>query len=167
MDPAHSRHSVLREIILEHLFVGRLLQRCWQEDVYDVEVLRSEFDSGGYDLVVTRGAVTRHIQLKALRVGGKRRHFDIGLRLAARPAGCVIGIVVDNDLEALHYLWFGGQTPESALPSIDDCPAARHTKADSTGVKSARYGLRRVPISRFEKLGGMDAVICRLIGDLT
>ncbi|WP_296761868.1 hypothetical protein [Sediminimonas sp.] len=157
---------MLREIILEHLFVGRLLQRCWQAGAYDVEVLRSEFDSGGYDLVVTRGAITRHIQFKALRVGGKRRHFDIGLRLAARPAGCVIAIVVDDDLEARHYLWFGGTSPDSALPPIDDCPAARHTKADSTGAKAARNALRRVPTSRFEKLDSLDAVIGRLIGKL-
>jgi len=77
MGHEHSTHSVLREIILEHLFVGRLLQRLWQAGIYDAEILHSEFDAGGYDLVLNHGQITRHIQLKALISGGKRRHFDI------------------------------------------------------------------------------------------
>lgn len=49
----HSIHSTLRERIVEHVFVGDALRRLWQLGVTDVEVLRSEFDAGGYDLVMT------------------------------------------------------------------------------------------------------------------
>lgn len=41
-------NSTLRERIVEHVFVGKALQRLWQRRVTDVEVLRSEFDAGGY-----------------------------------------------------------------------------------------------------------------------
>ncbi|MFE3835591.1 hypothetical protein [Pseudogemmobacter sonorensis] len=58
----HSRNSVLREIILEHLFVGELLRHLWRAGVTDAEILRSEFDAGGHDLVLSRDALTRHIQ---------------------------------------------------------------------------------------------------------
>jgi len=81
MGHEHSTHSVLREIILEHLFVGRLLQRLWQAGIFDAEILHSKFDAGGYDLVLNHGQITRHIQLKALISGGKRRNFDIHTRL--------------------------------------------------------------------------------------
>ena len=38
----HSEHSMLRELIIEHLFIGAALQKFWQAGVTDVEVLRSE-----------------------------------------------------------------------------------------------------------------------------
>ncbi len=49
---AHSRYSKLRESIVEHTFVGELLSCLWRMKIYDVEVLRSEVDSAGYDLVI-------------------------------------------------------------------------------------------------------------------
>ena len=46
----HSLHSVLREVILEHLLIGELLRVLWRRGITDAEILRSEFDAGGYDL---------------------------------------------------------------------------------------------------------------------
>jgi hypothetical protein len=51
-ETSHFLHSTLRERIVEHVFVGDALRRLWQHGVTDVEVLRSEFDAGGYDLVI-------------------------------------------------------------------------------------------------------------------
>ena len=39
---AHFRHSVLRERIVEHVFIGEVLRRLWVRGITDVEVLRSE-----------------------------------------------------------------------------------------------------------------------------
>lgn len=64
------RHSTLRERIVEHAFVGDALRLLWRKDVVDVEVLRSEFDAHGYDLVMTRGAVVRHIHSRRARPRG-------------------------------------------------------------------------------------------------
>jgi len=60
----HSTHSTLRERIVEHVFVGEALRTLWRRGIVDVEVLRPEFDAHGYDLVIARGDIIRHIQLK-------------------------------------------------------------------------------------------------------
>ena len=56
--------------------------------VIDVEVLRSEFDAYGYDLVMTRGHIVRHIQLKT---GSQRRlaacNFEIPKRTTHNKKG--------------------------------------------------------------------------------
>lgn len=46
----HYAQSTLRERIVEHVFLLDALRRLWQRKVTEVEVLRSEFDAGGYDL---------------------------------------------------------------------------------------------------------------------
>jgi hypothetical protein len=61
---AHSFHSTLRKRIAEHVFIGEALRALWRRGIMDVEVLRSEFDAHGYDLVMGRGAIVRHIQFK-------------------------------------------------------------------------------------------------------
>ena len=48
----HSEHSMLRELIIEHLFIGEGLRKLWRRGITDVEVLRSEIDTFGYDLVI-------------------------------------------------------------------------------------------------------------------
>jgi hypothetical protein len=70
-ETSHYLHSTLRERIVEHVFVGDALRRLWQHRVTDVEVLRSEFDAGGYDPVMSYGKVVRHIQFKTSMAGGK------------------------------------------------------------------------------------------------
>src|SRR3546814_6371039 len=91
-------HSTLRERIVEHVLVGEALRRLWQLGVTDVEVLRSEFDAGGYDLVMARGRVTRHIQFKTKIVGGKTDEVKISLKLMEKPSGCVLWIVVTPEI---------------------------------------------------------------------
>jgi len=51
----HSEHSTLRELIVEHLFIGEGLRKFWRCGITDVEVARSEIDAFGYDLVMSRG----------------------------------------------------------------------------------------------------------------
>ena len=57
-------HSTLRERVVEHVFVGEALRALWKQRIRAVEVLRSEFDAHGYDLVMARGPIVRHIQFK-------------------------------------------------------------------------------------------------------
>src|SRR3954452_20974615 len=95
----HYIHSTLRERIVEHVFVGDTLRRLWQLGVTDVEVLRSEFDAGGYDLVMSYRKVVRHIQFKTVLVDGKAASTKISLKLLEKPSGCVIWIVVTQALD--------------------------------------------------------------------
>ena len=49
---AHSFDSSLREQALVHIFLGQLLTFMWLNGGRDIEVLKSEVDRGGYDLVL-------------------------------------------------------------------------------------------------------------------
>lgn len=159
----HSRHSVLRERIVEHVFVADVLRRLWQLGITDAEVLRSEFDAGGYDIVVSRGRITRHIQLKTLTAGGRANEVKIGLALAEKPSGCVIWIVVTPDLEIESYLWFGAE-PGIALPDISLLKVAKHTKGNASGEKAHRPNHRLLPKSKFVRLNSIDDVLKKLLG---
>ena len=161
----HATNSALREIILEHAFVADLLRHLWQIAITDVEVLRSEFDAGGYDLVVSQGSIIRHVQLKGKRLEGRTSHFVISDRLTLREAGCVLAFVVKDDLTLDHYLWFGGD-PREPLPVDGDFRRARHTRGDATGYKAQRRERFQLPLSRFTKLYSIGEVAQALLGPL-
>jgi hypothetical protein len=152
----HFLLSTLRERIIEHVFIGDVLRRLWQLDVFDVEVLRSEFDAGGYDLVMTRRDVIRHIQFKAMLADGKAARTTINLKLAEKPSGCVIWIVVWPSLEDAAYLWFGG-LPGEKLPDVSSFQVAKHTKGNADGVKAEKANHRIVPRWQFKKLPDLGA----------
>ena len=54
-----------------------------------MEILRAEVDAAGYDVVATVRETTRHIQLKAMVVGGSARSWPIGLALSKKASGCM------------------------------------------------------------------------------
>jgi hypothetical protein len=116
-DDRHFTHSTLRERIVEHVFVGDVLRTLWRRGVTDVEILRPEFDAHGYDVVMSRGAIVRHVQLKTKTTTGKSIKVSIGRALAEKPSGCVICIGLDNDLALGPFLWFAG-APGERLPEI-------------------------------------------------
>jgi hypothetical protein len=159
----HARNSVLREIILEHFFVGEVLKRLWQRRIFDVEILRSEFDAGGYDLVVSRGEIVRHVQLKSRLTTSSTREVSVGMRLADRPSGCVIWMVVDDALEFQDFLYFGSE-PGKPLPSLVEMKTTKHVKANKDGVFLERPAHRIVPMSQFRSLSSLDALIDALLG---
>jgi hypothetical protein len=163
---SHFVHSTLRERIVEHVFVGEALRRLWQRGAMDVEVLRSEFDAGGYDLVMSCRGIIRHIQFKSILEGGKAASVNVSLKLMEKPSGCVIWMVVGpQELDLKSYRWFGG-LPGHPLPDITELKRAKHAKGNAEGVKLEKPGHRVVPLGRFEKLGTMDAVLDRLFGPL-
>lgn len=160
-DPWSASASVLREKVIEHVFLADLSRSLLLDLKVPFEVLRAEFDANGYDLVVEACGVVRHIQLKAMRAGGKRAHVEVNTALAGKPSGCVIWIVVDPDtLQPGPFLWFGGE-PGAPLTPLGD-RVGRHSKANSLGFKAERSGMRVVPRSRFEVLATIADVARRL-----
>lgn len=159
----HAENSALREVILEHLFIGEVQRHLWRLGIHDVEVLRSEFDAAGYDLVVSRGEVTRHIQLKAARESGARRFVNVNRKLAAKPAGCVIWILIDDELNAVRYLWFGNG-PSERLPNLEAFGPSHHTKANMDREKTERPGLCEVPKSAFRTVADVPELVRLLLG---
>ena len=162
-ETSHYLHSTLRERIVEHVFVGDTLRRLWQLGVTDVEVLRSEFDAGGYDLVMSFRKIVRHIQFKTSMADGKAADIKASLKLMDKPSGCIIWILVTPELELESYLWFGSP-PGQPLPDIHGMKVAKHTKANAEGIKAQRPEQRIVPRGRFERLGSLDEVLERLFG---
>jgi len=158
---SHYLHSSLREKIVEHIFVGDALRRLWQRGVTDVEVLRSEFDAGGYDLVMSYRKIVRHIQFKTVTESARTSAVRISVKLTEKPAGCVIWIVVSPSLELKSFLWLGSKS----LPDINDLNKAKH-KRNAKGIKRERANYRVVRRSRFERLSTLDAVLDRLFGPL-
>lgn len=163
-DPWAPHASVLREKVLEHLFLGDLT-RTLLKSGRRCEVLRAEFDGSGFDVALEAEGVLRHVQLKAMRADGKRAHVDIHMALAAKPSGCVVWMLVDPaTFQTTAYRWFGAE-PGQPLPALGE-KAVRHTKADSQGVKAERADLRQLGRGRFETIPDMEELIERLFGDV-
>lgn len=154
--------STAREKVLEHRLVSDLAVLMLQRGV-PLDILRSEYDAQGYDVVFEAGGIIRHVQLKATRNGGKRKHVDINVRLRARPSGCVVWMNYDPVSLAITALrWFGGD-PGEPLPELGT-QVTRHSKGTSEGAKNQRPSLRNVGIGKFERLEGLDTLADRLFG---
>jgi hypothetical protein len=160
----HSVHSTLRERIVEHVFVGEALRALWRRGVADMEVLRSEFDAHGYDLVLGRGSIVRHIQFKT-GIRSKPNRVSVARTLASKPSGCVIWICVSLDLDLGPFWWFGG-APGEPLPDLAAFASPRSLRRRETGEKPLRLNHTEVPASLFRKLETIDQVLEALFGPL-
>lgn len=158
MQEHHSLLSSTREKIIEHLFVGELLKRLWQRGARDVEVLRSEVDSSGYDLVLEHADVVRHVQLKSSFRGAHTSRQTVSRKLQQKPSACVVWLVFDQDtLELGPYFWFGGAPGDPIR--VEDFPVGRHTKGNAQGIKAERPNTRVINRNQFQKLDTLDDLI--------
>jgi hypothetical protein len=156
------RRSSYLERVLEFAFLGDLLRRLWSEGVRDVEVLRSDVDAWGYDIVLARGRVMRHVQLKASKRNGSTRTVPINGGLQDKPGGCVVWMLYDAvSLQSGPYLWFGSP-PADAPPAIRDLSRARRTTPDAAGSKPLRANTFLLPKARCERLDDLSQVAERL-----
>jgi hypothetical protein len=158
----HSIHSSEREEYVEYIFLAELCSYAWSVDRF-VEVARAHTDAFGYDLLLSSNGIIRHLQLKSSVVGGRTRNQKVSLALEKKESGCVIWIkLAETTLKPHGYGWFGGSVGKP-LPSLGN-RVAKHTKANSEGIKSERKGQRVVSDSRFEWLLTMDEVFQKLFG---
>lgn len=155
------------EQLVEHAFISELLQEAWFRYGKTVEVLRSETDTTGYDLLLECNGVIRHVQLKNSIVGSKTAYQKINIALAEKPSGCVVWLMREEDESknrvSLKYLFFG-DVPGKPLPSLETFKIAKHTKSDAQGVKKERPLIRRIPKNKFIQLSGVDELIEKLFG---
>jgi hypothetical protein len=151
------------EKILEARFCAELATDLWLRGIADFEVLRSEVDDAGYDLVLEANGCLRHIQLKASRAGAATAEVSVSTRLSRKPSGCVVWMLYDPDtLRLERFRWLGG-APGTPLPALGD-KVTRHTKGDRLGFKAERPGHRVVPKARFETLHSPAELLDRLFG---
>ncbi|BDA85466.1 hypothetical protein Sa4125_30080 [Aureimonas sp. SA4125] len=162
MRTQHATASSLRERILEHSLVADIWRLLWSAGITDVEILRSEFDGYGYDLVIAWGVVVRHVQLKAGRLKNPG-NFDIATSLADKPSGCVVYLDVDDALEVRAY-WYFGAEPGEPMPSLEGYRPARRIGRTAEGVRPDRKNHVRLRGSGFQRLDGLEQLVERLLG---
>jgi hypothetical protein len=174
----HYVHSSLREMIIEHLFIGSILKSLWLKKQFGVEILKPQVDNAGYDLVLTckyknkvnasdNHTIIRYIQLKSTCSGGKRANVNVSIKLTQKPHWCVIWIFFNPD--SFKFDSFFMYDAQSGSHSLEECGFKRtkHTKGDSLGEKKNRLDQRDIPKGRFEEFKTINQVIERLFSKST
>ena len=155
----HSYFSSRREKILENLFSGEVLRELWRRGVYDVDLLHSDIDASGYDVVLEFPQGVRHVQLKASL---NRKPVVANGKIGDRPSGCIVVMIVSEEtLEFVEFLWFGNPLGQSCS-NIREFPKASHTKGDSTGMKAKRVDTYKLSVGKFERLEDIRSLVDRL-----
>ena len=146
-------YSNFYEQLVEHVFVSEILQEAWFSFREIIEVLHSEIDNSGYDLVLECRGISRHVQLKTSDSKSKTTYQKVNIALANKPCGCVIWLVREdednNNRIKLRYKFFGGNPPGNAMPSLESFKVGKHTKGDASGIKKERHSIRLVPKTKF------------------
>jgi hypothetical protein len=155
------------EQLVEHVFISELLQEVYYRFGMTVEVLRSEIDASGYDIVFECNGIVRHVQLKTSKTDGKTSRQNINVALAEKPSGCVVWIVRSEESSdcrmRLTYRFFGNDAGQP-LPSLDEFKTAKHTKGNKDGVKAERPSIRVVPKGQFLTIDTTKELAKRLFG---
>ncbi len=148
---------------MEHVFVGEVLRALWRRGVFNVELMRSEFDAYGYDIVMERGHIVRQIQLKT-GIRDKPRRVSVAAALGDKPSGCVIWTQIDHVLSIKRFFWFGA-APGEPLPPLGDRLTKRIARTKD-GIRPAREKHRTVNGSMFRPIDTVDEPLERLFGTL-
>lgn len=144
--------SSFYEQLVEHVFISELLQEVYYRYGMTVEVLRSEIDASGYDVVFECNGIIRHVQLKTSKVDGRTSRQKINVALAEKPSGCVVWIIRHEGTSdcrmRLSYRFYGSDDGQP-LPSLEGFNIAKHTKGNKDGIKAERPSIRVIPKGQF------------------
>ena len=155
------------EQLVEHVFISELLQEVYYRFGMTVEVLRSEIDASGYDVVFECNGFIRHVQLKTSTIHGKTSRQKVNVALAEKPSGCVVWIIRSEDNAdcrmRLTYRFFGNDAGQP-LPSLSDFPVGKHTKGNKDGVKAERPSIRVLNKGQFTAIDTTTQLAIRLFG---
>jgi hypothetical protein len=165
-DDAYLLSSFFEQLV-EHAFVSEVLQEVYYGRGQVVEVLRSEVDSYGYDLILECNGVMRHVQLKTSRPDGRASGQKVHTKLGEKPGGCVVWVIRHECPETrrvrLSYRFFGGVAGEP-LPDLSGFKVAKHNKGNASGVKKERPAIRVIPKSRFRLIDTTAELVSVLFG---
>jgi len=155
------------EQLVEHVFISELLQEVYYRFGMTVEVLRSEVDVSGYDIVFECNGIIRHVQLKTSKIDGKTSRQKVNVALAEKPSGCVVWMIrAEGNPDCrmrLTYRFYGNDAGQP-LPSLDEFKTAKHTKGNKEGVKAERPSIRVVPKGQFFTIDTTTELAIRLFG---
>lgn len=169
-DEREYAESQRRENLVEHCMIAELLQDAWLRRGQSLDILRSEVDAAGYDLVFTCNSVTRHVQVKSSKSDARAAFQGINGRLADVPSGCVVWVRMTEDSEnnRVHLAyWFYGNEPGEPLDDLTGLRKVKHTRANTSGVKALRANTFRVNRGLFKRLGGVKELSDTLFGPVS
>lgn len=133
-----TRNSSFIENMVEHVFISEMMQEAWLGGSgRKLEVLRSEVDDSGYDIVLCCNRITKYIQLKTSEYEGSTAIQKMNIRLIEKDNACVIWIIRKinkNSRFEFTYRFFGSKMQEP-FPDISELKVAKHTKGNATGQK--------------------------------
>ncbi|MHA2265972.1 MAG: hypothetical protein ACXAEN_26560, partial [Candidatus Thorarchaeota archaeon] len=78
-----------REQIVEYRFLSELIQYLASKG-RRLEILRVHTDSFGYDLVLKVDDITKYVQLKSVKMGGKAASWDVHKSLLQNENGVFV-----------------------------------------------------------------------------
>ena len=150
---ALAERSSYVENVLRHAFLAELSYLVWANDPFDsLKISNAEVDDCGYDVVLERGNVVRHIQLKQAHDEKIPNKFSVRVSFATLPGSCLV--VISHalaDLRPTSYGFYGGG-PTDEMPYIE---VHRTTKSPgrrkATGERVLRLRYRDVPFGRFKR----------------
>jgi len=162
LEKAGFRWSRDRENLIEHVFISEVLQEAWFVREQRVEILRSEVDAYGYDLVIECNGIIRHVQLKSSGSIGRARSVTVNRSLESKSGGCVVWVVFDHDPDLgrvkLRFLYFGGRRPRDRMPSLGDVVGTNPLS------KKDRPNTRKLKKSQFDEIPTVAELLDRMFG---
>ena len=152
-----SRHSSLIEKTLEYHLAGAIASELLLRG-RTFELLRTDCDRDGHDLVIWANGITRHIQLKSQIAGGRSREVTAQTALTRRSSACIIWMTYDpTTLRPCASRFFGG-APGERIPALGS-KIAVHSRG-----KGPRPDHRIIAASRFETVATIEELVNRLFG---
>jgi len=152
----HSTDSSQREKTIEHLFVGELLKDTWRKNscLSDarIEVSKPEVDNSGYDIILEKDNIIRHIQIKASHKGATTSKQTFQEALVEKPSACIVWIFFDDEFNLGPYYYFGKKAGKPLPVSVLKLDTPCNTRANSHGHKKPRIHHRQVKKSEFRKI---------------
>lgn len=138
-----ARHSLYVENLMRHGFLFDLSRHLLLLDKPRmVTVLNAEVDDSGVDMVLTLGAVTRHVQMKTLNKVHAPNPYAIAESLFRLPGGCVIWKCYDpKSLRPICYHLLGNPGNEP-LGSPGEFPPALRKKQGAWTLRESYVGVK-------------------------
>lgn len=153
----HYTNSTEREKLIEHLFISDILKIAWLgEGSFVYEISKPEVDGYGYDLIIEKGDLIRHVQLKTKIISGKTANWKAHISLAKKRSGCIIVIMFDEQLKLGPFLFCGGSCSEGIQLSEK---IATHTKHNKEGIRGLRDNIRVMSKSAFREIATLDELL--------
>jgi hypothetical protein len=160
-----TKQSVYFEKLIEHRFISDIMMHCWFKYEKTLEIIHSEIDTNGYDLIISYDNINRYIQLKTSEENGKTAKQNLNISLIKKENPCIVWIIRNYDKSRndfiFSYLFWGSNIGEKS-PNVENYKTAKHPKADMKGNKKQRPNIRIIPKKEFIKLNSMEKLFEKL-----